>query len=189
MPYQQITPTKLKGVYLIEPKYFMDSRGWYCPQMEISELEKGVGMKLNILQESESFNSQRGVLRGIHYQKPNTQGKLVRVISGKVLDVAVDLFKDSPTFGQSVTYELSSENHLQLWIPPRFAHGFVTLENNTHFNYIVTDGIYDKSTEKGINPLDPDLEIDWKIAKEDMIILPRDLSFPCLKDISDLDLF
>lgn len=189
MPYEQITPTKLKGVYLVEPKYFVDARGWYCPQMEISELEKAIGTKLNIVQESESFNSQKGVLRGLHYQKPNTQGKLVRVISGKVLDVAVDLYKDSPTFGQHVAYELSSENHFQLLIPPGFAHGFITLEDNTHFNYIVTDGVYDKSAEKGINPLDADLGIDWIVPKDELIILPRDLSFPQLKDISDSDLF
>lgn len=189
MLYQQITPTKLKGVYLIEPKYFVDARGWYCPQMEVAELERGIGVKLNIVQESESFNFQKGVLRGIHYQKPNTQGKLVRVISGRVLDVAVDLYKDSPTFGRYIAYELSSDNHYQLWIPPGFAHGFITLEDNTRFSYIVTDGIYDKLSEKGINPLDSDIGIDWKIPQNEMIILPRDLSYPNLKDVPEFHLF
>lgn len=189
MPYQQITPTKLDSVYLIEPKIFGDSRGWYCPQLELSELESALGTVLKITQEAESFNDKKGVLRGLHYQKPNTQGKLVRVISGKVLDVAVDLRKNSSTFGQAVSYELSSENRYQLWVPVGFAHGYITLEDNTRFSYIVTDGIYDKQAEKGINPLDPRLGINWIVPRSDMNILPRDLSLPNLGDIPQEDLF
>lgn len=188
MIYQQITATKLSGVYLLEPKVFGDERGWYCPQLEVSDLESHLGIKLNIVQEAESFNAKRGVLRGLHYQKPNTQGKLVRVISGKVLDVAVDLRKDSSTFGQYVMYELSAVNHYQLWIPAGFAHGYLTLEDNTLFSYIVTDGVYDKPAEKGISPLDPSLGITWPIPVSEMNILPRDLERPNLKDIPDIDL-
>lgn len=111
------------------------------------------------------------------------------MISGKVLDVAVDLRKNSSTFGQVVSYELSSENRYQLWVPVGFAHGYITLEDNTLFSYIVTDGVYDKQAEKGLNPLDPRLGINWIVPRSDMNILPRDLSLPNLEDIPQEDLF
>ena len=188
MPYQNIEATNLKEVFLIEPKKFSDERGWYCPQLEVSELEAVIGMKLRIIQEAESYNFEKGVLRGLHYQKPDTQGKLVRVISGKVLDVAIDVRYQSSFFGQHAAVELSANNSRQLWVPPGFAHGYLTLEENTRFSYLVTEGRYNNLAEKGVNPFDATLNISWPISRSEICVKPRDLSWPSLKDIPIEDL-
>lgn len=189
MPYKQIRETELEGVFLIEPKIFGDNRGWYCPQTEIDEFERATKTKLSITQEAESFNNSRGVLRGLHYQKPNSQGKLVRVISGSVFDVVVDLRKDSFTFGKYLGFELTAENFLQLWVPVGFAHGYLTLSDNTRFSYLISDGVYDKNAEKGVNPFDTKININWMIPKIEMNILERDANLPNLENIPEENLF
>lgn len=136
-----------------------------------------------------SFNGEAGVLRGLHYQKPNTQGKLVWVESGSVLDVAVDMRKDSPTFGKHVAVKLTAQDHNQLWVPPSMAHGYIALEPNTKFSYLVTEGVYDTASEKGVNPFDPEIGIDWIVPKESISIKDRDLNLPFLSQIKVEDLF
>ncbi|MBP9818096.1 dTDP-4-dehydrorhamnose 3,5-epimerase [Candidatus Shapirobacteria bacterium] len=183
MPYTSIVETKIKGVYLIQPKLFGDERGWYLPELEVSELEAAIGMQFRITQIASSFNIKPGILRGLHYQKPNTQGKLVQAVSGSVLDVAVDVRHGSPTFGQYVSAKLTASEHNQLWVPPGMAHGYLALEANTQFSYVVTNGVYDTSAEKGINPFDPELNIDWGMDRALMDLKDRDLNLPNLKDI------
>lgn len=189
MPYQEITKSDIPEVVIFTPKVFGDERGWYSPVYEASEFLEATGINPKITQEGESFNASAGILRGLHYQIKNTQGKLVRVISGSVLDVTVDLRKESPTFGKSLAVVLSAENHKQLWVPPQFAHGFLALEPNTRFCYLVTEGIYDKEAERGINPFDPDLNINWTIPQSQISLVPRDLTWKNLKDVPTEDLF
>lgn len=189
MPYQLISQTEIEGVFMIQPKLFGDERGWYCPDLEVSEFEKTTGIKLVITQIASSYNLQKGVLRGLHYQKPNTQGKLVRVVAGSVLDVAVDLRQNSRTFGKYVSSILTAKDHNQLFVPTGCAHGYIALEDRTEFNYVVTNGIYDTSAEHGVNPFDQQLKIDWKLPREQMILKDRDLSLPNLQDISPENLF
>lgn len=189
MPYTSITPTKIKGVFLVQPQVFGDARGWYCPELELSELSKAIGVDLPITQIASSFNVRTGILRGLHYQKPNTQGKLVQAVSGAVLDVAVDLRQNSPTFGQHVSARLTAAEHNQLWVPPGMAHGYLALEENTRFSYVVTDGVYSPEFEKGINPFDPTLNIDWGMSRDQMDLKPRDLELPNLADVPTIDLF
>ena len=184
MPYTSIIETKIKGVFLIQPKVFGDSRGWYLPELEVAELEVALDIKFRITQVASSFNVKPGILRGLHYQKPNTQGKLVQATSGAVLDVAVDVRRDSPTFGQHVSAKLTASEHNQLWVPPGMAHGYLALEENTHFTYVVTDGVYDPASEKGINPFDPELNIDWGMDRSLMDLKERDLHLPNLKDVT-----
>ncbi len=188
MPYDSFTKTEIDGVWLIQPKVFGDERGWYCPEIEIAEFEKAIGIKFNLTQMASSFNLKTGILRGLHYQKPNTQGKLVQVIFGSVLDVAVDIRQSSPTFGKVVSQLLTATKHNQIWIPPGCAHGYLALEESTRFNYLVTDGIYDPPAEKGVNPFDPDLHISWSLPREQLDLKDRDLSLPNLKDIPSSDL-
>jgi dTDP-4-dehydrorhamnose 3,5-epimerase len=188
MPYQSIEKTEIEGVFKIQPKVFGDERGWYCPDLEMVEFKAATGVSLRVTQKASSFNSQKGILRGLHYQKPETQGKLVEVVSGSVLDVAVDIRKGSSTFGKVVSEVLTAKDHNQLWVPTGCAHGYLSLEENTCFTYIVTDGIYTPANEKGVNPFDPDLIIDWLIPRDQMILKDRDLSFKNLKDIPDVEL-
>lgn len=183
MPYTSITETKIKGVFLVQPKTFGDARGWYLPELEVAELEEALGVKLRITQIASSFNIKPGILRGLHYQKPNTQGKLVQAASGAVLDVAVDIRADSTTFGQHVAVKLTAPEHTQLWVPPGMAHGYLALEENTRFSYVVTGGVYDPAAEKGINPLDPALGIGWGMDPSLMELKDRDLHLPNLNDI------
>lgn len=154
------TETKLAGVYLLEPTVFGDARGYFFESFNNAKFEQLTGFKGQFVQDNQSL-SAKGVLRGLHFQlEPKAQGKLVRVVQGSVFDVAVDIRKGSPTFGQWVGYELSATNHRQLWIPPGLAHGFVTLEENTIFQYKVTD-FWSKEHERCIAWNDPDLAIDW----------------------------
>ena len=154
-----IIETPIQDLFVFEPKIWKDSRGYFYESFSQRVFEQA-GIDVNFVQDNQSF-SQRGTLRGMHAQaNPFAQGKLVRVIQGKVVDVAVDIRKNSPTYGKHFAIELSADNHKQLWVPPGFLHGFLTLENDTIFAYKVTN-YYDKDSEIGVMWNDPTLNIDW----------------------------
>ncbi|WP_191490036.1 dTDP-4-dehydrorhamnose 3,5-epimerase [Pseudomonas sp. FEN] len=154
------TPTRLPGVLILEPKVFGDERGFFYESFNARAFQEATGLDVPFVQDNHS-RSQQGVLRGLHYQLENTQGKLVRVIAGEVLDVAVDIRRSSPHFGQWVAVRLSAENNRQLWIPEGFAHGFVVLSDSAEFLYKTTD-YYTPSAERCIRWDDPTLAIDWE---------------------------
>lgn len=165
-------PTKIEGVWVIEPKVFKDDRGYFFEAFKKEEFENQIG-SVQFIQDNESKSSY-GVLRGLHYQKGAcSQAKLVRVIWGKVLDVAVDLRKSSPTFGQHVAVELSEENKKQFFIPRGFAHGFLVLSEEAVFTYKV-DNPYAPQSEASILFNDPTLNIHWPIKKEQIIMSEKD---------------
>ena len=179
-----ITPTPIADLYVIEPKVWKDNRGYFYESYSAKNFADA-GIDAVFVQDNQSF-SQIGTLRGLHAQKaPFAQGKLVRVIQGSVLDVAVDIRTNSATYGEHYSIELSGENHKQLWIPPGFLHGFVTLENDTIFTYKVTN-YYDKNSEIGVMWNDADLNIDWSkdVALEDLLLSDKDLVLPAFKDFS-----
>lgn len=175
----KVMETKLAGVLIIEPKVFMDKRGFFQETWQEARYS-ALGIKERFVQDNLSF-STRGVLRGLHFQQPNAQGKLVSVIQGEVFDVAVDIRVGSPTFGQWVGVLLSGENHKQLWIPPGFAHGFCVLTDTVYFTYKCTD-VYTPGAEGGIIWNDPDIGIEWPI--KDVEISAKDKDYPKLRDIS-----
>ncbi|SOD20463.1 dTDP-4-dehydrorhamnose 3,5-epimerase [Pedobacter xixiisoli] len=151
--------TPINDLFVLEPKIWKDSRGYFYESFSQRVFDQA-GIAVNFVQDNQSF-SQKGTLRGLHAQaNPFAQGKLVRVIQGRVVDVAVDIRKDSATYGQHFAIELSGENHKQLWVPPGFLHGFLTLEDNTIFCYKVTN-YYDKASEIGIMWDDATINIDW----------------------------
>jgi dTDP-4-dehydrorhamnose 3,5-epimerase len=151
----------IEGLLLISPKVFADDRGYFFESFNQAAFEKAVGYSVNFCQDNESY-SHKNVLRGLHFQKPPyAQGKLVRVTQGAVLDVAVDLRKDSTTYGQHVKVLLTAENKNQFWVPAGFAHGFITLTDDTVFNYKCTN-YYHKESEGGLNWNDSILNIDWE---------------------------
>ncbi len=157
----EIIESPLKGLFIIKPKVFEDSRGYFFESYNTKIFEQA-GLKLNFVQDNQSL-SQKGVLRGLHFQNPPfAQGKLVRVITGSVYDVAVDIRKNSPTYGKYYGMELSAENKHMMYIPEGFAHGFLTLQNNTIFSYKCTN-YYDKASEDCILWNDPDIAIPWNI--------------------------
>jgi dTDP-4-dehydrorhamnose 3,5-epimerase len=181
----QFTRTKIEDVVIIEPKVHGDERGYFVETFRADKLEEFLGYKINFCQDNES-KSSKGVLRGLHYQlHPAAQTKLVRVIQGKVLDVAVDIRKGSPTFGQHVAVELSSENKKQLLVPRGFAHGFIVLEDNTIFAYKV-DNYYSPQYDRGIAFDDEDLNIDWILDKIELNLSAKDKMQPKLKDTNDI---
>jgi len=181
----QFIRTKIPDVVIIEPKIHGDSRGYFVETFRADKLEEFIGYKINFCQDNES-KSSKGVLRGLHYQlPPYAQTKLVRVIQGKVLDVAVDIRKNSPTFGQYVAVELSAENKKQLLVPRGFAHGFVVLEDDTTFAYKV-DSYYSPQCDRGIAYDDESLEIDWILNTDELLLSKKDKVQPKLKDINDL---
>ena len=156
-----IIKTPIEGLLVIKPNVFGDDRGYFFESWSKQSFTE-VGLDLDFVQDNESLSS-KGVLRGLHFQNPPyAQGKLVRVIKGAVLDVSVDIRKDSPTYGQHFSVELSEENKTIFWIPPGFAHGFLTLEDNTIFTYKCT-GVYNKESEEALLWNDADLNIDWRI--------------------------
>lgn len=172
--------TSIKGVYVIEPKVFNDSRGYFFECFRQAEFEAHVG-PIRFVQENESMSS-RGVLRGLHYQKgASSQAKLVRVIKGRVLDVAVDIRRSSPTFGQHVAVELSDENKLQFFIPRGFAHGFLVLSDEAIFTYKV-DNVYAPQDEASIRWDDPQLQIAWPTEGMELLLSDKDLRAPMMKD-------
>lgn len=169
---------KIPDVILVEPKVFGDERGFFMETYKVSDFKKN-GIDYNFVQDNHS-KSQKGVLRGLHYQlKPKEQGKLVRCVKGRIWDVAVDIRKGSPWYGEWVAVELSEENKLMLWIPPGFAHGFVTLEDDTEVIYKVTKE-YSPDFDRGIIWDDPDLAIDWPIKNP--ILSKKDRNLPKFKD-------
>ncbi|MFQ3182576.1 MAG: dTDP-4-dehydrorhamnose 3,5-epimerase [Polaribacter sp.] len=173
----KITETYLQGCFLIKPNIFGDKRGSFFEVFNQNEFEKETGLKINFVQDNQSI-SQKGVLRGLHMQKGEFgQAKLVRVIKGKVLDVALDFRKGSRTFGKHFSIELSEENNKQLFVPRGFLHGFVTLENNTIFSY-KCDNYYNKESEDGVIYNDKDLNIDWKLDETEIILSEKDIILP-----------
>lgn len=171
-----IIKTEIPGLLVIEPKVFADSRGYFFETYNSNVFEQH-GLNYQWLQDNESM-SNYGVLRGLHYQlNPYSQAKLVRVIAGEVLDVVVDIRKESPTFGKKFEIILSSENKRQLLIPRGFAHGFSVLKDGTVFSY-KCDNIYNKESERGINIFDETLQIDWRIPKDKAIVSDKDNSSP-----------
>lgn len=156
-----VTPTAIPEVLIIEPKVFGDDRGIFYESFNQHEFNQAVGREVDFVQDNHS-KSKKGVLRGLHYQMTNTQGKLVRVIAGSVFDVAVDLRSSSSTFGHWVGVELNSENKKQLWVPEGFAHGFLVLSQEVEFLYKTTD-YWNSSSEKCIAWNDSTLKIDWPI--------------------------
>ncbi len=176
-----IIETPIQNLLIIEPKIWRDDRGHFFESYNSKAFENA-GIDADFVQDNQSF-SQKGALRGLHAQAhPFAQGKLVRVIQGEVLDVAVDIRKDSETFGQHFNIKLSGDNFRMLWVPPGFLHGFVTLEDDTIFSYKCTN-LYHKASELGVIWNDPDLGIDWGIKSEEAILSPKDLLLPKFKDL------
>ncbi len=159
----KVIATDLPGVLIIEPRVFGDERGFFYESFNAKAFAEASGLQVQFVQDNHS-RSQKGVLRGLHYQLQNTQGKLVRVTQGEVLDVAVDIRRSSPHFGQWVAVRLSAANHRQLWVPEGFAHGFVVLSDFAEFLYKTTD-YYTPSAERSIRWDDPTLAIDWELTE------------------------
>ena len=173
------TETKLKGCFILEPAIFGDERGYFFESFNKEKFTEIIGKDVNFVQDNQSFSS-KGVLRGLHYQTGEfAQAKLVRVLQGSVLDIAVDLRKGSPTFGQHVSVELSLENQKQLFVPRGFAHGFIVLSETATFFY-KCDNFYNKESEGGIIYNDSTLNIDWKLPQNEFIISEKDTILPNL---------
>jgi len=169
----KITPQSIPDVLLIEPKQFGDDRGFFSEVWKRSALATQ-RFTVDFVQDNHSLSREVGVLRGLHFQRPPTaQGKLVRVVRGRILDVAVDIRQDSPTYGQHVACELSAENWQQLWVPRGFAHGFLTLEPDTEVLYKV-DAEYDPATDGGIAWDDPALGVDWPLPAAGPVLSEKD---------------
>lgn len=176
----EIIKTDIEGVVIIEPRIFKDARGYFFESYSQREFEEKVG-KIDFCQDNESMSSY-GVMRGLHFQRPPfTQSKLVRCVKGRVLDVAVDLRKKSPTYGQHVAVELTEDNHRQLFIPKGFAHGFAVLSGTAVFQY-KCDNFYHPEADGGISILDNSLGIDWRIPTDKAILSDKDTRHPMLAD-------
>lgn len=176
----KVIKTKIERVVIIEPKVFKDSRGYFFESFSQKDFEEQV-CKINFVQDNESMSSY-GVMRGLHFQcPPYTQSKLVRCVKGRVLDVAVDIRKGSPTYGQHVAVELTEDNHRQFFIPRGFAHGFAVLSDIAVFQY-KCDNFYAPEADGGINIKDESLNIDWQIPMSSAILSEKDLKHVCLKD-------
>jgi dTDP-4-dehydrorhamnose 3,5-epimerase len=175
----KVIDTKLTGLKIIEPKVFKDHRGFFMESFNRKSFEK-FGLNVDYIQDNHSLSEDKHVIRGLHYQlNPMAQTKLVRVITGAIYDVAVDIRRGSPTFGQWVGVTLSADNHRMLLVPQGFAHGFCTLTENTHVQYKV-DAYYSAADDKGILWNDPSLAIDWPTS--DPILSEKDIKQPLLKD-------
>ena len=173
--------TKIKDLLIVEPKIWKDDRGYFFESYNKRNFNEA-DINASFVQDNQSL-SQKGTLRGLHAQSgEHAQGKLVRVIKGRVIDVAVDIRKSSETYGQHLAVELSEVNQLLFWVPPGFLHGFVTLEDDTIFTYKVT-GLYDKNSEIGVIWNDPELNIDWGISAEEIILSEKDKVLPFFKDL------
>ena len=178
----KIKETGIKGLLVIEPDVFGDSRGYFMESFSEKKFREETGMDVTFVQDNESKSSY-GVVRGLHFQRsPYSQAKLVRVVSGRALDVAVDLREGSETYGKHFSIELSGENHLQVFIPKGFAHGFAVLSEEVLFQY-KCDEYYAPESEGAVIWNDPDLNIDWKIPHEDVRLSEKDKKHPGLKDL------
>ena len=179
----KIKETDIQGLFVIEPEVFGDSRGYFFESFSKRKFEEATGIHVDFVQDNESRSSY-GVIRGLHFQEaPCAQAKLVRVIKGRVLDVAVDLRPDSPTFGKYRTMELSEENHLQFFIPKGFAHGFSVLSEEAVLQY-KCDEYYAPDHEGGIAWDDPELNIDWMIPEDKVIVSKKDTAHPSFREIA-----
>ena len=173
-------PQSIPEVFLIEPIIHKDNRGYFVETFRQTLFDEAIGYKVDFVQDNESQSISRGVLRGLHFQSPpHTQGKLVRVISGSVLDVAVDIRRNSKTFSQYVAIELSDENKKQLFIPRGFAHGFVVLSESATISYKV-DAYYSAKHNEGIAYNDSDISIDWGFSENEIILSEADKNYPTL---------
>jgi dTDP-4-dehydrorhamnose 3,5-epimerase len=173
--------TKLEGCFIIEPKIIQDSRGYFMESFNENSFQNGIGKRVTFVQDNQSFSS-KGVLRGFHYQTgAHAQAKLVRVLQGEVLDVAVDLRPNSSTYGQHVSTILSAENQTQFFIPRGFAHAFLVLSETATFFY-KCDNFYDKESEGGIIYNDPILHVDWQFPIADLLISEKDQNLPTLEN-------
>ena len=176
----EVIKTAIEGLVIIEPKVFGDARGYFFESFSQREFEEKV-RKINFVQDNESMSSY-GVMRGLHFQcPPFTQSKLVRCVKGKVLDVAVDIRKGSPTYGQHVSVELSEDNHRQFFVPRGFAHGFAVLSETAIFQY-KWDNFYAPEADGGISIKDESLGIDWHIPTENAVLSEKDIKHVCQKD-------
>ena len=176
----EVIETSVSGLLIIKPRVFCDARGYFFESFSQREFEEKVGL-ICFVQDNESMSSY-GVMRGLHFQRPPfTQRKLVRCVRGAVLDVAVDIRKGSPTYGQHVAIELTEENHLQFFVPQGFAHGFSVLSETAVFQY-KCDNFYAPQADDGISILDESLGIDWKIPKDKAILSEKDMRHVLLKD-------
>lgn len=172
--------TDIEGPVIIEPKVFGDERGYFFESFRADEFRREVA-DIEFIQDNESLSARRGVLRGLHFQKGDAaQAKLVRVVKGRVQDVAVDIREGSPTFGKWVSVELSGENHRMIYIPRGFAHGFAVLEDNTIFQY-KCDNYYAPAAEGAIRWNDPTIGVEWMLAPEEIILSKKDAASPFLK--------
>lgn len=175
----KVINTAIEGIYIIEPQVFEDPRGWFMETYSKEKLAKQ-GIDIDFIQDNHSFSANRGTIRGLHFQiNPKAQAKLVRCTRGRILDVAVDIRKGSPTYKKWVSVELSEENKKQLFIPKGFAHGFATLTDNVEIQYKV-DEYYSPENDRSIRFDDPEINIDWGI--ENPILSEKDMNAPLLKD-------
>ena len=178
----KITETHLQGCFIIEPTVFEDERGYFFESFNEKKLQEALGYAPRFVQDNQSRSSY-GVVRGLHQQLgASAQAKLVRAVEGSVLDVVVDARKNSLTYGQSLAVELSAENKKQLFVPRGFLHGFSVLSKEAVFFY-KCDNFYDKDSEAGVHPLYSDLQIDWKIVADEMILSEKDKNAPMFKDL------
>lgn len=176
----KIQRTDIEGVLVIEPRVLGDERGYFFESFNERDFAAATGLDVRFVQDNESF-SKKGVLRGLHFQKePYAQAKLVRVVRGRVLDVAVDIRPESPTFGRYIATELSGENHRQMFIPKGFAHGYVVLEDDTVFQY-KCDEYYHPEAEGGIAWNDPEIGIEWPLAESEITLSDKDRKHPKLR--------
>jgi dTDP-4-dehydrorhamnose 3,5-epimerase len=172
----KVTETSIEGLLIIEPRIFNDDRGYFYESYNKSKFTEA-GIDVEFVQDNQSF-SQKGAVRGLHGQaNPFAQGKLVRVIKGRVIDIALDIRKGSPTYGKHFSIELNEENKLLFWIPAGFLHGFAVLEDDTIFTYKVNN-YYDKASEIGVIWNDPALSIDWGISNNEALLSPKDELLP-----------
>lgn len=175
-----VTNTSLDGVYIIEPKSFGDNRGWFMESYSKRDME-AAGINVDFVQDNRSYSAKKGIIRGLHFQRnPMAQAKLVTCLRGAILDVAVDLRKDSPTYKQWISVELTAENRKELFIPKGFAHGFLTLTDDVEIMY-KCDEFYSPEHDGGIRFDDPDIGVDWGVT--DPILSEKDKNAPFLKDI------
>lgn len=178
----EVIKTAIEGVVILEPKVLNDARGYFFESFSQREFEENV-RKINFVQDNESMSSY-GVMRGLHFQRPPfTQSKLVRCVKGRVLDVAVDIRKGSPTYGQHVAVELTEDNHRQFFVPRGFAHGFAVLSETAVFQY-KCDNFYAPEADGGISIKDDSLGINWQIPMEKALLSDKDIKHLCLKDFN-----
>ena len=180
----KVIKTDIEGLLVIEPRVFADERGYFFESFSARRFAELTGLDVQFVQDNES-RSGRGVLRGLHFQKePHAQAKLVRVVKGRAVDVAVDIRPESSTFGRHVAVELSGDNHRQLFIPKGFAHGYVALEEDTIFQY-KCDDYYHPEVEGGIAWNDPAIGIEWPLPESELTLSEKDQKWPKLKDLCE----